>query len=252
MNIALPNNIFSSLLAKALPLELQDSIVFKESALLNKQLLESKADIVLIPSMDLLQHKEFFVSPKCGISFEGSIANSYLYFAKEEKTLDNIVLAGDISSVEAILAKIAIHEMYDQDVSISISKNEVVDGTRNILLSGDMNFSAELYPHGLNFAEEIAEITGMPFVQYVFASRNPKKLREFEAHTEDIELKIQGLLNDPEWTIPFSDETKAYFVENIQHVIYEFDSSDLQGLTEMLRLTFFHGLIQDMFEVKYE
>ncbi len=252
MNIALPNNIFSTLLAKVLPHELQDSIVFKEAALLSKQLLESKADIALIPSMDLLQHKDFFVSPKCGISFEGSIANSYLYFAKGEKTIESIVLAGDISSVEAVLGKIAIHEMYDQDVSISVSKNEAVDGTRNILLSGDLNFTSELYPHGLNFAEAIAEITGMPFVQYVFASRNPKKLREFEAHAEDLELKILERINSPEWTIPFSDSTKAFFLENLQHVIYDFDSSDLQGLTEMLRLTFFHGLILDMFEVKYE
>lgn len=251
MKLALPNNIFSRLFAQALPSDLRDAVMYKESALLAKAINEGAADIALIPSMDLLKHKEFFVSAEAGLSFDGSLSNSYFYFAEEAKQIGSLVLAGDISSVEAILARIAIHEMYDENVQISISGKSIIDGKQNILISGDSNFEGEQYKHGLDFAEEISELTSLPFVHYVFAGAGKDTVIEFGKRIEGIEPSIYAILENPEWQTAFTQETNNFLRENIQHVVYEFDSSDTQGLEQLIQLTYFHGIIQDIFDINY-
>jgi predicted solute-binding protein len=230
---------------------MQNSVFFKESALLAKTLIEGKTQIALLPTMDLLRHKDIFVSPTAGISFDGSISNSYFYFAKGTKAITNLVLAGDISSVEAILARIAIHEMYDENVNVTISQKPTFDGTQNTLLSGDENFKDSHYLNGLDFAEEISEITGMPFVHYVFAATEKEALLKFGKRIQGIEQNVYSIVENPEWKSKFSEETNAFIRENIQHVIYEFDSSDTQGIEQMIQLVYFHGIIQDIFDIKY-
>ncbi len=251
MKITFPSNIFSTVLAQAFDKEMRENIQYTESALLSSILESGKADIVMLPTLDLLKHHNCFVSSRFGISFEGGISHSYIYFSESEKSIKDITLAGDFSSVEAILAKILFHELYDQSITVSISPSKIIDGTKNIMLAGDLNFESDNYSRGLNFADELIEITGHPFVNFVFASNNKDTLLEFEARLEGIEENIYKMVAEPDWGSHLSATTQAFFKENFQHVIYEFDESDQRGIEQTVHLCYYHGIIPEVFDIKF-
>ena len=62
MNLAIPQNIYSALFAMALPDELKEGVNVKASSLIAKELKEGRHDVGLIPSCDLLTHKDLFIS----------------------------------------------------------------------------------------------------------------------------------------------------------------------------------------------
>ena len=120
MSICLPDNIFTRVLKSCLPEDLQKSVTFLPSAQITQKIENDNSSIGLIPVMDLLKHNNLYISDKYGISFEGSLCNSYIYYSKVEKSVSKISLSGDVSSQEAILSKILFKEMYGSDVEIEI------------------------------------------------------------------------------------------------------------------------------------
>ena len=119
--IYLPKNIFSSAIIINLPDELKNEIKFSPSALLCKEIVGNNENVGLIPTTDLINHKDFFISKKFGLSFEGSLCNSYIYFKQQEKMLTELNILGDASSLEVIIGKILFKEMYNSDVKDKIN-----------------------------------------------------------------------------------------------------------------------------------
>jgi len=251
MNILLPHNIYTNLFAQALPESLHHTTTYKNASLLGKALAEKKADIVLLPVTDLLQHKDFFVSPRRGISFDGPLSNAYFYFAPEQQHIHKVTMVGDISGTEVLCTKILLRELYNEEAEISISANHKDLPESTLLLAGDVNFENDKFFSGMNMTEEIVDIINLPFVNYVFASLDEEKLKEFEKLTEGIEAKIYGIVDQEEWDFRLSPEAKEFFRDNIPHVVYEFDDQDKEGINQILRLPYFHGMTDDLMEVKY-
>lgn len=251
MNILLPHNIYTNLLFQALPESLQHTTGYKSASLLGKTLAENKSDIVLLPVTDLLQHREFFVSSKRGISFDGTLSNAYLYFQPELQHIKKIALSGDISGTEVLCAKILMKEMYDEETEVSIVTDWVNNPQATLLLSGDHNFEKDRFFSGLSMAEEMVELMSLPFVHYVFASLDEEKIKQFDTLTQGIELKIYETVEQEDWDFRLSPEAKEHFQANISHVVYEFDDQDKEGINQILRLPYFHNIVDGIIEVKY-
>jgi hypothetical protein len=251
MNILLPHNIFTNALAQALPETLHHTLAYKNASLLGKALAEQEADIVLLPVTDLLQHKEFFVSQRRGISFDGPLSNAYFYFAPEQQHIHKVLLAGDISGTEVLCAKILLRELYGEEAEISVSANktEVEDST--LLLIGDLNYENDRFFGGMNMTEEIMDVIDLPFVHYVFAALDEEKLKTFEELTEGIEAKIYEAVEREDWEFRLSPDAKEFFRSNISHVVYEFDEQDKEGIQQILRLPYFHNMVDDLVDVKF-
>ncbi|MGD1006850.1 MAG: hypothetical protein ABR980_06430, partial [Ignavibacteriaceae bacterium] len=98
MKILFPQNIFSRLIADSLPAQIKDNIKFLSSALLTSELIKSDETVGLIPTIDIIKHSELFISKDFGLSFEGSLCNSYFYFSDSRRQLKEISLFGDVSS----------------------------------------------------------------------------------------------------------------------------------------------------------
>ena len=49
----------------------------------------------------------------------------------------------------------------------------------------------------------------------------------------------------------FSDETKAYIIENLPTIIYNLDEQDKEGIRQIVSLPFYHGIIKDMIDIKF-
>ncbi len=251
MNILLPHNIFTTLLAQALPETLHHTLAYKNASLLGKALEERKADIVLLPVTDLLQHKDFFVSSRRGISFDGPLSNAYFYFAPEQQHIHKVVLAGDVSGTEVLCTKILLRELYNEEAEITISTTKTESSQSTLLLSGDLNLENNRFFSGMNMTEEIMDVIDLPFVHYIFAANDEEKLKEFEKLTEGIESKIYSAVEQDDWEFRLTQDARDFYRTNISHVVYELDEQDKEGIRQILRLPYFHTLVDDLVDIKF-
>ncbi len=101
---------------------------------------------------------------------------------------------GDVSSQEAILSKILFKEMYGSEIQIEISAHLNDPEERNLLIVGDENFVEERFSKGISFAESMVETLSLPFVNYVFASKEKEELENFVKEIKDIDSLVYSKL----------------------------------------------------------
>lgn len=251
MDILLPDNIFTRILSSVFTEKEIVKLHHFPSGLLSKKINEIKNSVGLIPTMDLLNHKDFFVSPSLGISFDESICNSYLYFNREEKNLKEIVLAGDVSTNEAILTKILFSETYGIDVQLSFEKPNDKPSSKNRILVGDRNFIERKFEFGISFAEEMIELISAPYINFVFACESEEALKNFHSKYQDVISKLHPTEVFENTDETFTSSSKNYLTENFQHVVFNFDEQDLEGIKQLLQLPYYHGIIKDLINVKF-
>jgi hypothetical protein len=246
----LPKNIFSSILLseieEARNLEAENT----PSSIIVKRLLEDEKAVGLIPTMDLLANKDLFVSGEIGISFNALLSNSYIHFKEEQETIDEIFLKGDVTSNEVILSKILFKEFYDVDIKPTLLRSEPSDFNKNLLIVGNENFEKELFLNGLSFAEEIIELVNAPYVNFVLASANETLLKDFNKNYK--EYFLNGHKESFDDLLPAFPQTSLDFISvNVQHLVFDLDEQDLEGIKLILQMPYYHGLIKDMIEVKF-
>ena len=251
MNFFFPNNIFGRLIKNNLPASLESSVDFRPSSLLTKSLNNTSGSVALIPTLDLINNRDIYVSRSFGISFEGALCNSFLYYGSGQKNLSRINLNGDVSAVEVILCKILFKELYNTEIEISILSDDTGTPDKNVLTVGDKNFQTGVYSKGISFAEEIVEALNLPYVNYLLASNDKSLLEKVNVELEGVEGKIYDNLDENLKTEKLSEGGKNYIAENISTFIMDFDEQDIEGLEQIIRLPYYHGLINDIIEVKF-
>lgn len=247
--IFLPRNIFSRIFLSEIDsteLEFQ----FVPAALTAKHILENNNSLGLIPSLDLLSNKDLFVSPKIGISFDALLSNAYIHFKEDQATINELFLKGDVTSNEVILSKILFKEFYDVNIKTTLITSEPEDFKSNLLIAGDENYEKELILNGLSFSEEVIELISAPYVNFVFVSPSEDVLKEFE-NTFRPQLE-KGHSEKYKTLFPELPDTSLDFLSvNIQHLVFDFDEQDIEGIKQLLQLPYFHGLIKEMIDVKF-
>lgn len=251
MEILLPDNIFARILSSAF--DEKDAIHLHHfpAGLLSKKMNETKNAVGLIPTMDLVNNKELFISQSLGISFDESISNSYIYFNQKDKIVDEIVLVGDVSFNEGILTKILFSENYGVDVQLSFEKTNGGSSTKNRILVGDRNFIEGNLDSGISFAEEIIEMISAPYVNFVFASESEEALKKFHSKYQDVISKLNPTEFFENANETVMSSSRNYLMENLQHVVFDFDKQDLEGMKQLLQLPYYHGIIKDLIDVKF-
>ena len=87
-------------------------------------------------------------------------------------------------------------------------------------------------------------------MNYVLAGKVESFLSEFvsnhkgkfaKGHSESFDHILSGL---PKSSLDF-------LRRNIQHLIFDFEEQDIEGIKSLLQLTFFHGIIDDLIDVKF-
>ena len=246
----LPQNIFSRIFLSEIKNKSNFEIDFTPSSLIAKKILDSNESVGLIPTMDLISNKELFISSEIGVSFNALISNSYIHFKEEQESIDELFLKGDVTSNEVILCKILFKEFYEVDIKTTLLQIESNELTKNILLVGDENYEKELFLKGLSFSEEIIELISAPYVNYVIAGSSEEILKNFVRVNKD-DFKT-GHSTDFTTLFPTLPQTSLDFLSvNIQHLIFDFDEQDIEGIRQLLQLPYFHGMIKEMIDVKF-
>ena len=226
--------------------EVKQITKFKASASLSSEIRNDKSVLALIPITDIITNEEFFISKLCGISFEGSLCNSYIYFNSAERNVSEIKLSGDVSTIEVILTKILFKELYNSDVEISLTTPEKLKGS-NYIIAGDDNFLTGSFENGLSFAEQVVDLISAPFVNYVFASGDEVLLKDYCQVISEIIPGFDEKYLQKE--IPVNSEN--FISENFQKVFYRFDEQEIEGINQVTRLPYYHGLIKEIIDVKF-
>ncbi len=251
MNIFFPQNIFSKLIAENLPAQMKKDVAYLSSSLLTTEIRKHPDAVGLIPTTDLLKHEQLFVSRSFGLSFESSLCNSYIYYSSSESRVGEVMLAGDVSSVEVILCKILYREMYNIDVEAKIAADESKIRNQNLILTGDKNFTGEKYLSGISLAEEVEDTFSIPFVNYIFASPDKNYINLIDEHLQGISSSIYDSVEAMNFGKELSDKTKGYIKDNISSLIIELNEQDIDGINQIIRLPYYYGLINDVVEVNY-
>jgi hypothetical protein len=251
MKILFPQNIFSGLIANSLSDQIKENINFLPSALVTSELIKSKKNVGLIPVIDILKHSELFISKDFGLSFEGSLCNSYFYFNDSRRQLKEISLFGDVSSVDVVLSKILFHELYDTEIIVNILTDESKIKNQNLLLVGDNNFLQQRFEQGISFAEEIIETLSLPFVNYVFASADKSSVEFINEQLNGKSALIYSNVENGKFGQNLTGELKTYFKHNISSFVIDFDNQDIEGINQTIRLPYFYGMVKDIIEVNY-
>ena len=246
MKLFFPDNIFSRILINQFDEELKSNIVFNPSANITSMVKETET-VGLIPMMDLITNKDLFVSKEVGISFEGTLSNSYIYYSNKSE-FNEIKMAGDVSTVEIILSKILFNELYKKDININIqTKLPAKNNNDSFIIVGDDNFRDDRINSAISFAEEVVEIISAPFVNFILASPNSELLGDYSS-------KMKNHLNngkEKSSKVDFDFAGASFIQTNLDKVFFKFTDQDIEGINQLIRLPFYYGILKDIIEVKF-
>jgi len=246
----LPQNIFSSVLLSEIGDKSELDLEFFPSSLISKKLSSDDSSVGLIPTMDLVTNKDFFVSSEIGISFNALLSNSYIHFKEEQETIGELFLKGDVTSNEVILSRILFKEFYDVEIKTTLLNKEVSDFKNNLLITGDENYEKELFLNGLSFAEEIIELINAPYVNFVLASSSEDAIKEFNSNYKS--SFTAGHAENFEKLFPTFPQTSLDFLSvNMQHLVFDLEEQDREGINQLLQMPYYHGMIKDIIDVKF-
>ncbi len=251
MKLIAPNNIFSTILLLSIPPKIRPELIIKDSSLIANELLNSNDSIALIPSIDLIKHKDLFVSEKIAIGFDELVSNSYLYFSKTNGDFKKLLLKGDISSNEVILAKIVFKENYNLEPKIELDSGKEFNEDQNYLVSGNQNWLNGKYKNGISFSEQISDLLEFPYINYVLVSNDKDLLVEFHSSIKNINSLVDENFESILKKVELGDEINVFLKSNKYSLNYELTEIGKVGLVEQIKLLYFHQIIDDIFDIKF-
>ncbi len=251
MKIQIPSNIFTAIFALNLPDKYRQSVETRPSSVIVKEIEEGKAEAGLIPSLDLINHKELLVSKKIAVSFDGDLSNSYLYFKPNQNSFDTIKLQGDVTTNEVILSKILFRERFNSDVKIVLDTEEVNFENQNYLLCGNINLEKEYFDKGISFSDQIAEMINYPYTQYLLASRDENLIAKLNDDLKDLDKIIEDNLEENLSKIRFGKKVDDFLKREFNSVYYEMTQNEVDGFSDLLRQPYYHTMIEEIFEIKF-
>ena len=248
MKISLPNNIFSALIQSRLQ---NETIVFRPSALIIKDIINDETDAGLIPSLDLFSESDLIVSSKVGIAFDANLSNSFFYFKPNQRNIKSLYLRGDLSKNDIILSKIILKEKYDFEPEFILDSSDLDFSQKNYLIAGMENFVNIFAQNSISMADQIAEYIEYPYVNFLFVSKSKEILKAIEEALKSVDEKIESDLEKIFESAKMNREIYSFFKENINSLYFNLTDNEINGLLELLKLPYYHGIIDEMIEPKF-
>lgn len=251
MELLFPQNVFSAIMALALPDELKSKIRIVPSAMISGELSKNDNAAAFLPSFDLLKDNELYVSSEIGLSFDGELSPSYLVFPENQTDLSEILLRGDVSSNEIILSKIVFLELFSVQPEIKLDTQELDLTSKNYLMCGNRIYNENLVDTALSFADQINQLIEAPYINNILVSKNENLLLELEEKIGKIDSKIDDNISDYLIKTGLPEHSAEFIKDRIGQISFEMTDIEKQALKDLLKLPYFHGMFEDMFDIKF-
>ena len=178
-----------------------------------------------------------------GAASSGESRTTLLVFKEGLRRLETIAV-DPRSSSEIVLAHIVLAEKYDTVPQIVPVVGTVEEGLARAdaaLCSGNIAREMETAPHTLDLVEEWNDIADLPFVHGLWITRRDQ-ISPAEAQSI-IESGVHGMAMDG-----FSQRD----IEYLKRFQYDIDEEAIAGLTEFLRMAYYHGILQDIPDLTFQ
>ncbi len=251
MNIYLPNSIFSSIFQFVIPQNENINIIKKEAALLTTAMLKDSSSVSLIPSLELINHNDLFISSKFSYSFDGALSYAYLYFTENERNIENIFIRADVTINEIILTKVLFAERYSINPDIIIDTSQQIHVGRDYVVSGEENFFSWNIQNGISFADEISDLINLPYVNFIFTSQDKNSIEFFNNIISDADIRIEDNIDKILKSLGYSDNVKMFVKDNLNSIYFELTDNELEALKELIKLTYYYEIIDDIFDLNF-
>lgn len=248
----LPNNLYTRLIKQVMTENLANRVVFSETPLLMKRLLSGEYQAVLVPVFELLNkdEEELFISSKYGLVLENDLSLSFLYFPPDTDEIEEIQVAGDVSSQDILLTKILLKESFEIEPKISLASKEEKPQA-SLLLSGDLNFAQNRFMKGMNIAEHVAELLTLPYVSYILVSKSKDVLEELHHEFTGLNDALSELVETGGWDSGITPEVTEFLRVNVASIVLELIDDDRKGIEQLVQLPYFHQVVDEIPELRF-
>ena len=172
------------------------------------------------------------IAPRAGIASRGESRAITLSFTKGLRSIRTIAVEATSTS-EIVLCQLVLAEKYDiHPTFLPLNAHLVKPYSQSdaTLFSGDVQLSPT---ESLDLVDEWTDMTNLPYIHTMWVSRDT------DLSPTDIERLIEAAVQAEQkknGTTPF---------------IYVLNEKALDGLSEFLRMAYYHGILQDIADVKF-
>jgi len=218
------------------------------------RLLEGDLDAAYIGPIDFAKNSsDISLFPSLGISSHDASGVCILCLKNDLRKISRVAI-GAVSSSEAVFAKIILAEKYRQEtvfVPVIGSIETMLEKADAALLCGDDVLRTSWKGLTIDLAEDWFDLTETPFVHTICAARKEKFNREMYDYLLEGKVngskKISTLIQRVSAEVSFKKERiDAQFLS----VDYGFDKWARDGLTELFRYAYFHGILPDIPDIE--
>ncbi|MFA8342094.1 MAG: hypothetical protein ACEPO8_03895 [Rhodothermaceae bacterium] len=140
----------------------------------------------------------------------------------------------------------------DVEVELDTNEDASLDPDKNYLIVGNENyFDPDKLFNKVSFADLLAELLNFPYVNFVVASKSEEAIKQFNENYAEVDSLIEDNADDYLTRLSLDPVVKGFLAENINTIYYDMTTNEEMGLTELIRLPFYHGMIKDIIEVKF-
>ncbi|MCB0744651.1 MAG: hypothetical protein KDC67_12150, partial [Ignavibacteriae bacterium] len=100
-------------------------------------------------------------------------------------------------------------------------------------------------------SEYISDFLEYPYVNYLVASRDEEIINKFHLQNEDFNKTIIEKLSKILEKINLGDEINDFIYSNQFLMDFNFDVDQIEGYNQLIRLLYYHQIIDDLFDVKF-
>lgn len=187
------------------------------------------------------------IAPGAGISSNRHSRTVLLYFNKGLKEVRTIA-ASPASSSEIVLAEIIFAEVFNLRPAIVPmygSCNEMLQKADAALVIDSESLLAGEDVEALDLVDEWSDISGLPYVHHIWVCR------EGDLATGEMRLLAEGAR---QWKTRLDEVRENRDKEAIEAYFERFSfalaNDALDGLMEFLRMAYYHGILEDVPDVK--
>ncbi len=247
IQIASSDNIYTRLLFSAIT-NAEIKVTFMQNNSLQKAFSDNLYDLYLLPSLEITQTNNLFVSKKIGIAFDGFLSPDYIFYSQSEN-LKKMNLIGDYSMNEIILSKVVFREVFAQEIEIIIEKN--TNTNDNLIVCGNSNFTQNKFEKGDSLSELISNYLDAPYLKYIFVSKSKEPIVKINQFAEIIGEKEFADITKNEYFIEFSENVLEILKSEWDSIYFSLTDLEIDAFEEFRKIPFYYGLADEMKELAF-
>ena len=228
-------------------------LFIESTAVATQQILNNECAAALIGPIDYARNSsDFSLYGSASIASRDDSRTIILCLKRDIRKIATIAI-GSVSSSDIVLTKIVLSEKFEQEIAVVPfigAVDEMLSKADAALLCGDAVLTSGWDGPRLDIVDEWTDMTDLPFVHLVCASRKEHHNTEIHKLLRTSQEKGISSLDQVAASALRALPVPVEVVEaQLERYSYGFNPDTREGLNEFFRYAFYHGIIPDVPEL---